>query len=105
MILIVLNMVHCKYRFFYAAIRLALQKLDAFVRKYYINQLLRGALILLCCLLFYILTASISEYFLYLPVALKVFIVALFSISGISAFLFLIFGINKNGKDWQSIIS
>jgi len=36
-------------------------------------------------------------------VALKVFIVALFSISGISAFLFLIFGINKNGKDWQSI--
>ncbi|MCC6186627.1 MAG: hypothetical protein IT256_05680, partial [Chitinophagaceae bacterium] len=55
-----------------------IERLDAFVRKYYANQLLRGVLVLLIGLLAYILMVSVSEYFLYLPVWLKVPIVALF---------------------------
>jgi len=55
-----------------------ISSLDAFIRKYYANQLIRGSLLLLICLLLYILTASLSEYYFYLPVWLKVTIVALF---------------------------
>jgi len=57
-------------------------KLDAFIRKYYANQLLRGSLILAICLLFFILTASISEYYLYLPVWLRVTLVSTFVLLG-----------------------
>jgi hypothetical protein len=67
-----------------------LQKLDAFVRKYYANQLLRGALILLTCLLAYVLTASVSEYFLYMPVAAKVAVVSLFAGGALAALAFWI---------------
>ncbi|PZF70932.1 DUF4175 family protein [Taibaiella soli] len=55
-----------------------ISSLDAFIRKYYANQLIRGSLLLLICLLLYILTASLSEYYFYLPVWLKVTIVTLF---------------------------
>lgn len=55
-----------------------ISSLDAFIRKYYANQLIRGSLLLLICLLLYILTASLSEYYFYLPVWLKVTIVSLF---------------------------
>ena len=43
-------------------------RLDAFIRKYYANKVIRGGLVFLSCLLFYILTVSVSEYYLYLPV-------------------------------------
>lgn len=59
-----------------------ISKLDAFIRKYYINQLLRGSLILLICLLFYVLTVSISEYYLYLPVWLKITLAGFFILAG-----------------------
>src|SRR5690606_1395337 len=62
-----------------------LSRLDAFIRKYYANQLLRGSLILLSCLLLYILTVSVGEYFLYMPVWLKVSLVSAFVLLGSAA--------------------
>jgi hypothetical protein len=67
-----------------------LAKLDAFIRKYYINQLIRGSLILLICLLVYVLVVSISEYYLYLPVWLRVTVAGLFILFGSSALIFWI---------------
>lgn len=67
-----------------------LSRLDAFIRKYYANQLLRGALILLICALFYILAASLGEYFFYLPVAIKVAVVGIFALAGLAALIFWI---------------
>ena len=67
-----------------------LAKLDAFIRKYYINQLIRGGLILLTCLLVYVLAVSVGEYFLYLPVPLKVTLVTLFILLGTAALIFWI---------------
>ncbi|XZF14464.1 DUF4175 family protein [Chitinophagaceae bacterium MMS25-I14] len=61
--------------------------LDAFIRKYYANQLLRGSLILLICLLCYILTVSVGEYYLYLPAWLKIIIVGLFVVAGLTALI------------------
>lgn len=62
-----------------------ISRLDAFIRKYYANQLLRGSLILFICLLAYILTVSVGEYYLYLPVWAKISIVSLFVIAGLAA--------------------
>ncbi|MBS1774195.1 MAG: hypothetical protein JST82_15160 [Bacteroidetes bacterium] len=64
-----------------------ISRLDAFIRKYYANQVLRGTLILLTCLLAYILTVSVSEYYLFLPVWAKVSIVSVFIIAGLSALI------------------
>jgi len=60
-----------------------ISRLDAFIRKYYANQVIRGSLIFLICLLFYILAVSVGEYFLYMPVWLRVSIVSLFIAAGI----------------------
>ncbi|MBS1687801.1 MAG: hypothetical protein JSS96_03690 [Bacteroidetes bacterium] len=60
-----------------------ISRLDAFIRKYYANQVIRGSLIFLICLLFYILAVSVGEYFLYMPVWLRVSIVSLFVAAGI----------------------
>lgn len=62
-------------------------RLDAFIRKYYINQVIRGALVFLICILFYILTVSIGEYYLYMPVAARVAIVSLFVILAVSSLI------------------
>src|SRR5690606_34966986 len=62
-----------------------ISRLDAFIRKYYANQLLRGSLILLSCVLLYILTVSVSEYYLFMPVWLKVSLVASFVLLGLVA--------------------
>jgi hypothetical protein len=59
-----------------------ISRLDAFIRKYYANKVIRGSLVFLSCLLFYILTVSVSEYYLYLPVWSRVSIVSLFAILG-----------------------
>jgi hypothetical protein len=67
-----------------------LAKLDAFIRKYYINQLIRGGLILLICLVFYVLAVSVSEYYLYLPVWLKVSLAGIFVVLGAGALIFWI---------------
>jgi len=55
-----------------------ISKLDHFIRKYYANQLLRGSIILLICLLLFVLSASVGEYYLYLPVWLRVGLLSLF---------------------------
>lgn len=65
-----------------------LSKLDAFIRKYYVNQLLRGGLILLICVLAYVMAVSVGEYYLFLPVWLKVTIAGLFVVLGGSALIF-----------------
>lgn len=75
------------------------EKLDAFVRKYYANQLLRGALVLLIALLAYVLVLSVGEYFLYLPVWLKVPLVAAFVLLSLSSFVFwIVIPISKMAK-------
>jgi hypothetical protein len=66
------------------------EQLDAFVRKYYANQLLRGALVLLIALLAYGLLLSIGEYFLYLPVWVKLPLVLAFVVLSLAAFVFWI---------------
>ncbi|MEO6834190.1 MAG: DUF4175 family protein [Chitinophagaceae bacterium] len=65
-----------------------LQRLDAFTRKYYLNQVLRGSLIVLTCLLAYVLLVSVSEYYLYLPAWVKVSIVGIFIAIGGGALAF-----------------
>lgn len=50
---------------------LLIQKLDAFVRKYYINQLLRGSIYAGSILTAAFLLASVSEYFLYFSVTVR----------------------------------
>lgn len=67
-----------------------IDRLDAFVRKYYANQLLRGALVLIIGLLAYILMISLSEYFLYLPVWLKMILVLIFIVATTAAIIFWI---------------
>lgn len=62
-----------------------ISRLDAFIRKYYANRVIRGSLIFLICLLFYILTVSVSEYYFYMPSWLRVSLVSLFVILGLSA--------------------
>lgn len=62
-----------------------ISRLDAFIRKYYANQLLRGSLILFICLLAYFLTVSVGEYYLYLPVWAKLGVLSVFIIAGLTA--------------------
>ena len=64
-----------------------ISRLDAFIRKYYLNQLLRGSLILLICTILYVLTVSVGEYFLYLPVWLRVSLVTCFLVLGAAALI------------------
>lgn len=60
-------------------------RLDAFIRKYYANKVIRGTLVFLSCLLFYVVTVSVGEYYLYLPVWSRVAIMSVFVLLGLSA--------------------
>lgn len=60
-----------------------ISSLDAFIRKYYANKVIRGVLVFLICLLLFVLTVSVSEYYLYLPVWAKLTIVSSFIVSGL----------------------
>ncbi|MCW3121974.1 MAG: hypothetical protein JWQ38_1466 [Flavipsychrobacter sp.] len=62
-------------------------RLDVFIRKYYANKVLRGGLVFLSCLLFYILSVSVSEYYLYLPVWLRITIMSVFVVLGLSSLI------------------
>lgn len=64
-----------------------IEKLDAFIRRYYVNKMLRGGLVLLSCLLAFLLTASIGEYFLFLPAVVKIILMALLVLLGGGALL------------------
>jgi hypothetical protein len=59
-----------------------ISSLDGFIRRYYANKVVRGTLVFLSCLLAYVLLVSVGEYFLYLPVALKVGIMGAFVLAG-----------------------
>lgn len=83
---------------------LLIQKLDAFVRKFYTNQLIRGLLIFFACLLIYILAIGTGEYFLYFPAWLKIIIVGILLIAGaVSLFVWIINPILKIQKLGKTI--
>ena len=67
--------------------QLLIHKLDAFIRKYYLNQLVRGVLIFFSVILAYYFLASILEYNLYFSTTIRKFI--LFVFVGLSSFLFI----------------
>lgn len=48
-----------------------IKKLDAFIRKYYANQLIRGGLIFLGSILLYVLLVTVGEYFFYFSIQVK----------------------------------
>jgi hypothetical protein len=64
-----------------------LSRLDAFIRKYYANQVIRGSLVFLSCVLFFVLTVSVGEYYLYMPTWLRIALDILFVGGGLSALI------------------
>lgn len=64
--------------------RLLINKLDAFVRKYYVNKLVKGILLLSASALAFYLIASIGEYYLYFPTWLRY--IVLFCLLGLGSF-------------------
>lgn len=60
---------------------LLLSKLDQFIRKYYVNQLIRGSLLFLAVNLLLYLAFSLLEYYLYLPPVFRQVLIGLFSVS------------------------
>ena len=74
-------------------------RLDAFIRKYYANKVIRGSLVFLSCLLFYILTVSVGEYFLYLPVWSRITIDSVFLLAGLSSLvMWVVIPLTKMGR-------
>jgi len=69
---------------------LLISRVDAFTRKYYANQLLRGGLIFAACFLAYILLVSVGEYFLYFPAWVKIMIVLVLLLAGSLSLVLLI---------------
>ncbi len=67
-----------------------LNRLDAFIRKYYRNQIYRGVLVLLIVLITTLLILSISEYYLYLAAWIKIVCVSILVLGTIAALLFWI---------------
>ncbi|PQJ09193.1 hypothetical protein CJD36_020625 [Flavipsychrobacter stenotrophus] len=73
--------------------------LDAFIRKFYANKVLRGTLVFLSCLLFYVLLVTVGEYYLYLPVGVRIGIVSAFLLlGGISLVAWVIIPLTKMAK-------
>lgn len=64
-----------------------LAKLDAFIRRYYANKMLRGTLFFLTCLLLFVLLVSFSEYFFYLPAFVKITLVTIFLFLGATSLI------------------
>jgi len=75
---------------------LLLKKLDAFIRKYYANQLLRGGLVFAACLLIYLLLITIGEYYFYFSIQVKwTLLVFLFSVGLLSLVFWVIIPLLK----------
>ncbi|RQO31600.1 hypothetical protein DBR32_06500 [Taibaiella sp. KBW10] len=66
---------------------LLLQKLDAFIRKYYANQLMRGGLIFLACVLLYLLLITVGEYFFFFSIQVKWTLLGFFFSVGLLALI------------------
>ena len=62
-----------------------ISRLDAFIRKYYANMVIRGTLVFLSCLCLFFLTASVSEYYFYLPVWVRMGVMGVFMVLGTAA--------------------
>ncbi len=69
---------------------LLLRKLDAFIRKYYLNKLLRGSLLFVGLLLGFYLFLSLSEYQLYFSSAVRKFLLVGFVGSTITALVYYV---------------
>src|SRR5688572_18730996 len=67
-----------------------LSKLDQFIRKYYLNQVVRGVLLFAAIVAAYYLVASLSEYTMYFPGAIRKAILAGFAFIGLSTLYLLI---------------
>lgn len=67
-----------------------IQKLDAFIRRFYLNKLLRGCLLFLIGMSGVVLLLSLGEYFLYLPSWLKIVLLILLGIGSLSVLIFWI---------------
>lgn len=68
--------------------QLLIRKLDAFIRKYYLNQLIRGSLLFLGLVFGYYLLASLFEYQLYFSTTVRKGIVFAFVAVSATAFYF-----------------
>lgn len=66
---------------------LLLNKLDAFIRKYYLNQLIRGTMLFVALLLILFLGVNFLEYLLYLPSGLRKFV--FFAFIGVESLVFI----------------
>src|SRR5690606_21087193 len=82
---------------------IVLDKLEKFIRKYYLNNIIRGTLILLACIFIIILLLFIVEINLYLPASIKIVLIALISLTAIIALIRLVivpilglYNINRN---------
>lgn len=62
-----------------------IRRLDAFIRRYYLNQVIRGVLVLACGLLAYVLVVSLGEYLLFLPVWVRLSLWVIFLVSLVAA--------------------
>lgn len=69
---------------------LLIQKLDAFIRKFYLNKLLRGSLLFIGLLLGFYLFISLFEYQLYFSSAVRKILLAGFAGTSLSALYFLV---------------
>lgn len=77
-------------------------KLDAFIRKYYANQLIRGGLIFLGSVLLYILLVTVGEYFFYFSIQVKwtllAFLLTLGSVALVTWVIIPLLKMQKLGK-------
>ena len=69
---------------------LLIQKLDAFIRKFYLNKLLRGTLLFVGLLFGFFLFISLFEYQLYLSSAVRKFLLFGFIATSATALVFLV---------------
>lgn len=67
-----------------------IQKLDAFIRRFYLNQLVRGSLLFLISIAGVILLLSLGEYFLYLTAWLKITLLITLSMAALVILIFWI---------------
>jgi len=67
--------------------RLLIKRLDAFIRKYYANRLIRGGILVLASALAFYLIVSVGEYFFYFPSWLRYSVLAIFIVLGAFALI------------------
>ena len=81
---------------------LLIARLDAFIRKFYANKLIRGILLFLAASIAYYILVSLGEYYFYFPSWVRYFLLGLFIIVGgfaLIAFIILpLLQLSKLGK-------